>query len=166
MKKLLQWVFRKLGVRDREGLKALVIQFIKFGLVGVSNTAISYGVEMLGYYVIFSNVSWPERLRIVVVTVIAFAVSVVNSYYWNNRFVFKGGRTTLGAHLRAFLKMTGCYALTGLVLAPVLKVWISEAGVPYWLASLLPLVVTVPLNFLLNKLWAFRGGKAAPEGDE
>ena len=29
-------------------------------------------------------------------------------------------------------------------------------GLPYWLASLLTLVVTVPLNFILNKLWAFR----------
>ena len=34
---------------------APLIQFIKFGLVGVSNTAISYGVEMLCYYVLFKN---------------------------------------------------------------------------------------------------------------
>ena len=39
---------------QNEKLSSL-IQFIKFGLVGVSNTAISYGIEMLCYYVLFKN---------------------------------------------------------------------------------------------------------------
>ena len=140
-----------------QGRLAPLVQFVKFGLVGVSNTAISYGIEMLGYYVVFARVNWPERMRIAVVTAIAFAVSVLNSYYWNNRYVFKDAeRKTFRDHLKALLKMAACYALTGLILAPILKVWIHERGVAYWLASLLTLVVTVPLNFLLNKLWAFR----------
>ena len=142
---------------------APLVQFVKFGLVGVSNTAISYAIEMLGYYVVFARVNWPERVRIAVVTAIAF---VVNSYYWNNRYVFKDTeRKTFGDHLKALLKMAACYALTGLVLAPILKVWIHERGVAYWLASLLVLVVTVPLNFVLNKLWAFRK-KADHDTDE
>ena len=62
---------------------APLVQFVKFGLVGVSNTAISYAIEMLGYYVVFARVNWPERVRIAVVTAIAFVVSVLNSYYWN-----------------------------------------------------------------------------------
>ncbi len=140
-----------------QGRLAPLVQFVKFGLVGVSNTAISYGIEMLGYYVVFARVNWPDRVRIAVVTAIAFAVSVLNSYYWNNRYVFKDAeRKTFRDHLKALLKMAACYALTGLVLAPLLKVWIHERGVAYWVASLLTLVVTVPLNFLLNKLWAFR----------
>ena len=136
---------------------APLVQFVKFGMVGVSNTLISYGIDMLGFYVIFAGVSWPERLKIAVVTAIAFAVSVINSYYWNNRYVFKDSvRKTVGDHGKALLKMTACYALTGLVLAPLLKVWVHERGVAYWLASLLTLVATVPLNYLLNKCWAFR----------
>ena len=143
-----------------QGRLAPLVQFAKFGLVGVSNTAISYAIEMVGYYVVFAGVSWPERVRIAVVTAIAFAVSVLNSYYWNNRYVFKDAeRKTFRDHMKALLKMAACYALTGLVLAPILKVWIHERGVAYWLASLLTLVVTVPLNFLLNKLWAFRKEK-------
>ncbi len=153
MKEKLQTLLEKL----EQGRLAPLVQFVKFGLVGVSNTLISYGIEMLGYYVVLARVSWPERVRIAVVTAVAFAVSVLNSYYWNNHYVFKDAeRKTLGDHLKALLKMAACYALTGLVLAPVLKVWIHERGVAYWLASLLTLVVTVPLNFVLNKLWAFR----------
>ena len=139
-----------------QGRLAPLVQFIKFGLVGVSNTAISYGIEMLGYYVLFAHAPWPDRARIVVVTALAFTVSVINSYYWNNRYVFTGGRKTTGEHFRAFLRMAASYAATGLVLSPILKVWIHERGAAYWLASLAALTVTVPLNFLLNKYWAFR----------
>ena len=148
---------RALMERLEQGRLAPLVQFVKFGLVGVSNTLISYGIEMLGYYVVFARVNWPERVRIAVVTAVAFVVSVLNSYYWNNRYVFRDAeRKTFGDHLKALLKMAACYALTGLILAPILKVWIHERGVAYWLASLLTLVVTVPLNFVLNKLWAFR----------
>ncbi len=160
MKRVFSVLFSFMGANNRDGYLALVRQFFKFGLVGVSNTAISYGIEMLGYYVVFARVTWPDRVRIAVVTAIAFAVSVLNSYYWNNRYVFKDAeRKTFRDHLKALLKMAACYALTGLVLAPLLKVWIHERGVAYWLASLLTLVVTVPLNFVLNKLWAFRKEK-------
>ena len=147
--------------KTEQGRLAPLVQFVKFGLVGVSNTAISYGVEMLGYYVLFAHAPWPDRVRIAVVTALAFTLSVINSYFWNNRYVFgDGGRKTLGAHARALLRMAASYAVTGLVLAPVLKVWIHERGVAYWLASLVTLVITVPLNFLLNKYWAFRRREA------
>ena len=146
--------------KTEQGRLAPLVQFVKFGLVGVSNTAISYGVEMLGYYVLFAHAPWPDRVRIAVVTALAFTLSVINSYFWNNRYVFgDGGRKTLGAHARALLRMAASYAVTGLVLAPVLKVWIHERGVAYWLASLVTLVITVPLNYLLNKYWAFGRNK-------
>ena len=32
-------------------------------------------------------------------------------------------------------------------------------GIPYWAAGLLSLIVTIPLNFLMNKFWAFAGRK-------
>jgi len=36
-----------------------------------------------------------------------------------------------------------------------LKMWLGGMGVPLWLSSLGTLVITTPLNFLLNKFWAF-----------
>lgn len=145
--------------RGQERMK-LIQQFLKFGLVGVSNTLISYTIELLGYYVILSGTPWPEWVRIAVVSAVAFFISVLNSYYWNSRYVFGDGcKKTFIEHLTAFFRMAFSYALTGLVLAPILKVWIHERGTAYWLASLLTLVVTVPLNFVLNKLWAFREKK-------
>lgn len=134
-----------------------ILQFIKFGIVGVSNTAISFGIEMLCYYVLFVNVAWPDNVRIMLTSILAFAVSVTNSYFWNSCYVFHDSTCrSLSEHARAYLKTVACYGVTGLVLAPSLKMYISGLGIPFWLASLCSLIVTIPLNFLLNKFWAFR----------
>lgn len=143
---------------------AALLQFIKFGIVGVSNTAISYGIEMLSYYVLFVNVAWPESVRILVTSVLAFAVSVTNSYYWNNRYVFGSGiKKTVRQHIVAYLKTVACYGVTGLLLAPAIKLYVTALGVPYWLSSLGALAVTIPLNFILNKFWAFRKSGGSKE---
>ena len=153
---------------------APIIQFIKFGLVGVSNTAISYGTEMLCYYLLFKNSDFNltvkllsllsieasvKSVRIVYPSILAFIISVTNSYYWNNRFVFKSGNRMFKEHLKAYLKTVVCYGITGLVLSPIIKVLLSNVGVPYYIASLGSLVITIPLNFVLNKFWAFNNKK-------
>ncbi len=150
---------------------AFLGQFIRFGLVGVSNTLIQYAIEMLGYYAVFRDTSFEgaasllrglglggvtgEAVRVVVVTAIGFVISVTNAYYWNSRFVFgdsgKPVRSWAG-----YFKSVASYGFTGLVLAPVLKLWMQGWGLPYWAVTLLTLIVTIPLNFVLNKLWAFR----------
>lgn len=136
-------------------LFAPLMQFARFGLVGVSNTAISYAVDMLGYYVIFRASPMDERAKVALVSALSFAVSTVNSYYWNNRFVFREGEKTPAQHLAAYIRMTACYAVTGLVLSPLIKLWLGGLGVPFWAASVSTLLVTIPLNFALNKFWAF-----------
>lgn len=140
-----------------EKKKALFVQLAKFGLVGISNTIISYSVEMLGYYVWFADSAWRGEAKILVVTGLAFVISVTNSYYWNQRYVFKSnGNITPYHHLFTYGKTVASYGVTGLVLAPVLKLWLSGLGVVYWIASLVSLFITIPLNFVMNKLWAFR----------
>ena len=137
-----------------------LIQFIKFGVIGVSNTAVSYAVDMFGMYVLFKNADMSETAKVVLVSAMAFLISTVHSYYWNNRFVFRSETQPGGKeHLARYFRMAQCYALTGLVLAPLMKLGLSALGIPYWAASLLTLAVTVPLNFILNKLWAFKDGR-------
>ena len=136
------------------GKLAPFVQFVKFGLVGVSNTAIQWGGNQLGYYVMFKSL--PEQPKIILGITFGFIISVINSYFWNNKFVFKSDRKkTFGEHVKAFFKMTASYALSSLLLTWLITSWISGMGVPYWIASLAPLFVTVPLNFFMNKLWVF-----------
>lgn len=142
---------------NRENWKQTLGQFVKFGLVGVSNTAISYVTEMAGFYWLFRDVVWNENVKIFMVSVVAFVVSVTNSYYWNSRYVFRsGGKLTVREHAIRYIKTFLCYSVTGLVLCPVLKMVMQGMGIPYWLTSILTLIVSVPLNYVFNKLWAFK----------
>lgn len=132
-------------------MKKSIVQFIKFGIVGVSNTLISYIVYMVGITV---------GIHYLLANFIAFAVSVSNSFYWNNRYVFKQEDGEERSALKAFVKTALSYAGTGLVLNSILlAVQVDILGIPEWLAPLINLVITVPLNFVLNKLWAFRTEK-------
>ena len=162
---------------QNEKLSSL-IQFIKFGLVGVSNTAISYGIEMLCYYVLFKNTKFIGILnllallgittdgnivKIVITTIIAFVVSVSNSYFWNNRYVFGSGKKSFSEHFKTYFKTFACYGITGLILSPIIKILLTKISVPFFIASLGALVITIPLNFVMNKFWAF---KSKPTKDE
>ena len=51
------------------------------------------------------------------------------------------------------------YALTGIILSPIIKIWLSGMGMPYYLSSILSMAVTIPLNFVMNKFWAYRENK-------
>lgn len=144
----------------RDPKLSALIQLVKFGIVGLSNTAISYGIDMFCYYVLFAHVFWPENTKILVTAVLVFSLSVTNSYYWNNRYVFGSGeRKPAARHVAAYLRTVMCYGLTGLLIGPALKLWLNGHGMRYWLSSIACMVVTIPLNFVMNKFWAFRGSQ-------
>lgn len=124
-------------------------QFVQFGLVGLSNTLISYVVYLLGISL---------GLHYLAASVLGFVVSVQNAFYWNNKYVFRAGEGEERVWWRTWMKTFLSYASTGLVLANVLLViWVDLLHIPESLGPVLNLLITIPLNFLLNKLWAFRG---------
>lgn len=130
-----------------------MFQFIKFSLIGISNSIIYYTVEILSYYILLkSNIllSNNHQLKVLVVTIIAFIISVINSYFLNSRYVFHKKKNSL-----VFLRMIICYALTGLLLSPFIKILLSMINIPYWIISLFTLILMLPLNFFINKFWAF-----------
>ena len=111
-------------------LMATIKQFIKFGLVGISNTLISLGMYYLLYFL---------GVNYLIANTVGFVVSVLNSYYWNNKYVFK---KTQKGHLKPLIKTFLSYGSTFSV---------SEVVAP-----VVTLVITIPLNFLMNKFWAFK----------
>ena len=130
-------------------------QFVKFGLVGVSNTLISYVVYML---LVALGVNY------LLSSVIGFTVSVANSFHWNNKYVFVEGENENRSKLKAFVKTFLAYAGTGLVLSNILLfLWVDTLGIHKALGPLINLFITVPLNFIINKLWAFKKSKVLEE---
>lgn len=128
-------------------LPAPLRQFAKFGLVGMSNTLIGLGVNYLFLLVL--------DVQYLIANALGFAVSVINAYYWNSRFVFaaKGEDRPRG---QAFMKSAMSYGGTFLLGLVLNYLMVESWGVPKKAAPALVLCFTVPLNFLLNKLWAFR----------
>lgn len=124
-----------------------IVQFLKFGIVGLSNTFVSLAV----YYVFL----WFDQRLYLVGNVVGWIVSVANAYYWNNKYVFgageKGFRQTLKKLSKTYLSYGATFVLSTLLLY-------VEVDVLNWSSIISPfvnLIITIPLNFLLNKFWAF-----------
>lgn len=146
MEFLLKKVFKlKLTGKQWDNL----VQFVKFGLVGVSNTVIAYVVYLLvlqtGAYYVVANLT-------------GFFVSVINAFYWNNRFVFQPEEGKKRSVPLAFCKTLISYSGTGVVLSnALLLLWVELVQIPEEIAPVINLLITIPLNFILNKFWAFKG---------
>ena len=135
--------------------KPVIIQFIKFGIVGLSNTFIAYAVYA---FFVFIN------LHYFVANFIAFTVSVINSYYWNNKYVFKSNNKSFKSIAISFIKVYISYSFTGIILGNVLLfIFIDLLHISKYIAPFLGLFISVPLNFILNKKWAFKNKKDMSE---
>lgn len=135
------------------------IQFIKFGIVGLSNTVIGY--------IIYAVTLWLLRLGnllptmdIYVAQFVMFLLSVLWSFYWNNKKVFVVQEGEQRNILAALMKTYVSYAFTSLFLAEgLLYLWVNVMGISEFLAPIFSLLITVPLNFVIQKFWAFRSKK-------
>lgn len=135
-------------LKDRAKLKEMIVQFFKFGIVGLFNTFLSY-VIYLFWWKLGVHYLWSQA--------IAFFISVFFSYVLNRYFVFKKKKGSPGEFLQGLIKSYLSYASTSLVLSTILlALWVEIIGIPEVIAPLFNLVLTVPLNFLLNKFWVHR----------
>ena len=132
------------------------IQFVKFGIVGVSNTVISYGIYVV-VLLLLQKRNLFENVDYLIAQVVAFLLSVLWSFYWNRRYVFHAD-TNQVPWPQALLKTYISYAFTGLFLNSILSIfWVRVVHMPKIFAPILNLLIAVPLNFILNKFWAFKG---------
>ena len=118
-------------------------QFIKFCIVGLSNTAIGLGTYYLFLWLGF---------HYMIANVLSWLISVFNAFYWNNKYVFKSSTTWLKSLFRTYIS----YGVSFLAGAVVLYGLVEWCGISDVVAPLLVLIVTIPLNFVLNKFWTFK----------
>lgn len=130
---------------EREALQKEkgLLQFLKFAVVGLSNTVIGFGFY---YAFLFLGCHY------MIANVLSWGISVFNGFYWNHKYVFQGAQSWLGSLLKTYASY-GISFIAGAALLYVLVEWmaLSELWAPWFTLGL-----TVPLNFVLNKFWAFR----------
>ena len=142
-----------MNLKNKDDLINLVIQFIKFGIVGVSNTLISLGIYYIFLWINESLYMWGY--------VVGFGISVLNAYFWNRKYVFKASGNNA---FRAMLKTYVSYGFTFLLGLVLIKLMVDAMGIHKTIAPIINLLVTIPLNFVLNKFWAMAPGK--PKEDD
>jgi len=137
-------------------LRTILFQFIKFGIVGLSNTIISYIIYFVLVYI---------GSHYLIASIIAFIISVLNSFFWNNKYVFKKDEEQKRNIFHSLIKTYISYAFTGLILQNLLLfLFIDIVQISKYMAPFFGLVITIPLNFILNKKWAFQTEK--PKQDQ
>lgn len=132
-----------MNLKGRFETKEKFIQFAKFCLVGLTNTAIGLG----SYYVLL----W-LGVNYLISNAASWVISVLNAFYWNNKYVFKNETIWFYSLLKTYISY-GFSFLLGLILLYLLVEW---CGISEIFAPLLILIITIPVNFLLNKFWTFR----------
>lgn len=171
--------------KPKKGLVALIVQFFKFGIVGLINTGVSFAVNMLSLMFFYKVLGIPEDNKISYWTssILAFIISVLNAYILSNKFVFKNKEGEERVWWKVLIKTYISYAGTGLILNNILLwMWndvihvgqyfgwladiINNMGISMtgdrlvsYIAQFLNMAITIPLNFIMNKFWAYRGKK-------
>lgn len=128
--------------------KEEMLQFLKFGIVGISNTLIS----LIIYYIFL----WIDARLYLVGNISGWIVSVANAFFWNNKFVFSSNDNSWKMMLKKLGKTYLSYGATFLVNTILLYIEVDCLGWSAVLCPILNLLVTIPANFLLNKFWTFR----------
>ena len=149
------WVFQVLHLRISDEAWKHFLQFAKFSIIGLSNTVISYIIYIVVLIFLQRN-DWFENIDYLLGQLAGFIISVLWSFYWNRKYVFDAANASV-SWPQALLKTYISYAFTGIFLNSVLSIlWVEVLEIPKLVAPIINLLVSVPLNFILNKFWAFR----------
>lgn len=153
---VLKLIFKAVGKELSDEAFDAFMQFVKFGIVGVTNTLISYVLYAVSLW-LFQKAGILPKADYLVAQMIAFILSVLWSFYWNDKMVFVQEDGQNRVWWKALLKTYVSYSFTGLFLNSILLVlWVQVLGISEYLAPLLNLLFSVPINFLINKFWAFK----------
>lgn len=121
-------------------------QFIKFAFVGCSNSI----VLLVVYYIVVFIFG---REMYLVGQTLGYAFGIANSYFWNSRFVFNSKEKKTK---KAFVKMCFCYLISYVLQITILYMGIKILQFSEIVVPVVAILITMPLNFVLNKRFAFR----------
>jgi putative flippase GtrA len=156
-------------------------QFARFGIVGGSGIVVNMVIAIImnklnggtrnAQAVLFGVVGTPYNFRFTsLVWIVAFFVANVWNFQLNRSWTFKSSKhATWFSEFWPFLAVGSAAALVGLFLKvaftnPTSPIYLPEpyfhenAGLQsreYW-SQLITIVLTMPINFVVNKLWTFR----------
>ena len=132
----------RLGVRHPHNW----LQLGRFAAVGATGYAVNLGVFALCVHLFAIDYR--------IADVIAFAVSVLNNFWWNRHWTFDARHHPPASQCARFFAVSlVAFGFQYLVLVTL----VGDAGLSKVLAQAIAIACATPLSFLGQKLWSFRG---------
>ena len=120
------------------------LQLLRFGLVGGSGYVVNLAV--------FALLSGIVDVHHIGAAVGAFCVAVINNFWWNRHWTFEARDGHAGFQAARFFTVSLLGLAVNLVL---LELFVSGVELPELPAQALAVALTLPVNFIGNKLWTF-----------
>ena len=122
----------------------LVGQFVKFGIVGVSNTAI--------FFLVYTLLLKVFGVWYLAASGIGFAVGATNGFLWNRRWTFREHVGDALTPVRWFVVQTsGLFLNLGLV-----YLFVDGVGLGELLGQAVTIVIVTVTTFFANRAWTFK----------
>jgi putative flippase GtrA len=129
----------------RRPLAPLLVQLVKFGIVGVSNTLLTFAIYWLLLKVF--------GLWYLAASAVGFVAGATNGFLLNRRWTFRGHIGDALTPVRWAI-VQGCGLGINLGL---LYVFVHDAGLDKLLAQVFATAVVTISTFFANRAWTFRG---------
>ncbi|MDT8715684.1 GtrA family protein [Clostridium sp. 19966] len=118
-------------------------QFIKFAIVGASNTLIT----LIAY-----NILIKFGVNYILANIIGYFVGMLNGFVWSKNWVFDATE----AASKLFFKFVLVNLLSLGFSTLALSFLVSSLTINKTIAQLITTVGTVLINYVLNKIWTFK----------
>ncbi|WP_297637222.1 GtrA family protein [uncultured Clostridium sp.] len=118
-------------------------KLIKFGFVGVINFTIT---------LIVYNILIHFGVNYIVANSIGYIAGMVNSYVWNNIWVFQAKSKSLKVAIKFIIVNLIVMGINNILLFILVK----DCGLNKTIAQGVALVITTLINFAGNRFWTFR----------
>lgn len=120
------------------------LQLFKFGLVGASGYVVNLAV--------FALLTEAAAVHHIPAAVGAFCVAVSNNFWWNRHWTFRASAGHAGFQAARFFTVSLFALAVNLI---VLELLVSSAGLPELASQAIAVAISMPVNFVGNKLWTF-----------
>ncbi len=128
-------------------------QFVKFAVVGAAGTVVNLVVLKATLFLWGRLVGDPTLGVEIFASGLAFCVAVVNNYVFNRWWTFRATGSFAGQFLKFLIVSVAGLGLNELAF------WVfrGQLGIDVLVSQCLAILCVLPFNFIVNKLWSFRG---------
>jgi putative flippase GtrA len=118
-------------------------QITRFGIVGVLNTIVGYGVYWM---LIEMNINYILALPI------SSIIGIIHSYCWNKFWTFKSKQKSINEAIR----FVAVYGITFIINLGLLTFMVEVLGLDKQVSGFISLLIVSLLSFIGHRLWSFK----------